>query len=244
MSISWFPDEVIPLLQQHLSWLSTAKVKSTFPLKISNLFSGLYYYPFIENLCAGWDLAHRASAQGRGREKWGFFSFLCCKHTNDTQTLNSSKLYLLKTNKSCKSFLLQILNTNFCSGIHGGNILTTIKHFCLQKQLLPMCSDFFSKNNFTTHFTNWRLHTINRTDFRQGLSTVSKLRGLFQHYSCTSGNAESSPSSSKPVPGRAGVCTGALGQEVVMISKELLCSFMGIINVQCNLVYPKGSGDT
>lgn len=37
---------------------------------------------------------------------------------------------------------------------------------------------------------------------------------------------------------------GALEQKVVMTSKELLCSFMGIINVQCHLVYPKGSGDT
>lgn len=40
------------------------------------------------------------------------------------------------------------------------------------------------------------------------------------------------------------LCPAALGQEVVMTSKELLCSFMGIINVQCNLVYPKGSDDT
>lgn len=37
---------------------------------------------------------------------------------------------------------------------------------------------------------------------------------------------------------------GALEQESVMTSKELLCCFMGIINVQCNLVYPKGLGDT
>lgn len=73
-----------------------------------------------------------------------------------------------------------------------------------------MCSDFFSKNNFTTHFTNWRLCTINRTDFRKGLSTVNKLRALFQHCCCVDGNAESSPSSSKPVPGRAGVRPCAL----------------------------------
>lgn len=74
-----------------------------------------------------------------------------------------------------------------------------------------MCSNFFSKNNFTTHFTNRRLRTINRTECRQGLSTVNKLRALFQHCSCTDGNAESSPSSSsKPVPGRAGVRPCAL----------------------------------